>query len=362
MKRDLPKYVYRHRDRYGTERFYFRPPNGGSIRLPDDPASGDFGTAYRFAMQATEVGAKAAARIINETKQRTLRWLWLEYERSREFRSLEQSTQRVRQNVIEKCLAEPIRPGAKETYGDCPLGQLTAKAIKVLRDRKADFPNAANGRLKAIRQMISWAIEAEVDDALTYNIARDVKNLRVDGDGIHSWTLDEVEQFERVHPVGTRARLAFALLLYTGQRRSDMVTFGKQHVRDGWLFFTQFKGRKRKPIRLEIPIVPNLQSVIDASPCGDLTFLVTEFRKPFTSNGFGNKMREWCDEAGLPQCSAHGLRKAAASRLAELGCTDAEIMAITGHTTRKEVDRYTKGARQRTLAESVLKRFERASD
>ncbi|MCX5579959.1 tyrosine-type recombinase/integrase [Kaistia terrae] len=362
MKRDLPKYVYRHKDRYGTERFYFRPPNGGAARLPDDPLSDAFEAAYRTALRSIAAEAKTPARVIQPTQQRTLRWLWLEYEKSREFRALEKSTQRVRHLVIEKCLAEPIRTGATESFGDCPVNKLTAKAIKVLRDRKADFPNAANGRLKAIRQMLSWAIEAEIDDDLTYNIARDVRNLRVDGDGFHSWTLDDVEQFERTHPIGSRARLAFSLLLYTGQRRSDMVTFGKQHVRDGWLFFTQFKGRKRNPVRLEIPIVSNLQSVIDASPCGDLTFLVTDFRKPFTSNGFGNKMRQWCNEAGLPQCSAHGLRKAAASRLAELGCTDAEIMAITGHTTRKEVDRYTKGARQRTLAESVLRRFERTSD
>lgn len=362
MKRDLPKYVYRHRDRYGTERLYFRPPHGGATRLPEDPTSSAFASAYKDAVRSIATEARAISRVIHETPSHTLRWLWLEYERSREFRSLERSTQRVRQLVIEKCLAEPIRPGAKEIYGDCPISQLTAKAIKVLRDRKADFPNAANGRLKAIRQMLSWAIEAEVTEDLTYNIARDVRNLRVDGDGIHSWTLDEVEAFERTHPLGSRARLAFAMLLYTGQRRSDMVTFGKQHVRDGWLFFTQFKGRKRRPIRLQIPIIPSLQNVIDASPCGDLTFLVTEYGKPFTSNGFGNKMREWCNEAGLPQCSAHGLRKAAASRLAELGCTDAEIMAITGHTTRKEVDRYTKGARQRTLAESVLRRFEGASD
>jgi len=109
-----------------------------------------------------------------------------------------------------------------------------------------------------------------------------------------------------------------------------MVTFGKPHVHDGWLFFTQFKGRKRKPVQREIPIVANLQGVIDASPCGDLTYLMTELGKPFTSNGFGNKMREWCDAAGLPQCSAHGLRKAAASRLAEMGCADAEIIPSRG--------------------------------
>ncbi|MCX5571444.1 tyrosine-type recombinase/integrase [Kaistia nematophila] len=361
MKRPLPKYVYRHRDRYGTERLYYRPPNGGSTRLPDDPQSEAFAEAHRRLAEGAE-HRPATKSFAPPPPQNTLESIWRQYERSREFRALEKSTQRVRQLVIEKCLKEPIRPDASETFGDCPVNMLTAKAIKVLRDRKADFPNAANGRLKAIRQMLSWAIEAEVDDDLTYNIARDVRNLKVMGDGFHSWTLDEVEQFERTHPLGSRARLAFALLLYTGQRRSDMVTFGRQHVRDGWLFFTQFKGRKRNPIRMQIPIVPELQKVIDASPCGDLTFLMTDYGKPFTSNGFGNKMRQWCDEARLPDCSAHGLRKAAASRLAELGCTDAEIMAITGHTTRKEVDRYTKGARQRALAENVLRRVEQASE
>ncbi|CAH1658845.1 hypothetical protein CHELA1G11_12845 [Hyphomicrobiales bacterium] len=178
--------------------------------------------------------------------------------------------------------------------------------------------------------------------------------IKTGSEGFHSWSLEEVEAFEKRHPVGTKARLALALLLYTAQRRSDVVLFGKQHVQDGWLVFTQVKNRVRAPVRLEIPIVAPLQSIIDASPVGDLTFLVTEFNRGFTANGFGNWFRDRCDEAGLPQCSAHGLRKASASRLAELGCTEEEIKAITGHRTSKEVARYTRAARQKVLVASAM--------
>jgi integrase len=136
-----------------------------------------------------------------------------------------------------------------------------------------------------------------------------------------------------------------------------LVRFGRQHVRDKWLIFTQHKGRNSQPARQEIPIIPELQRIIDASPTGDLTFLVTAFNRPFTSNGFGNRFRKWCDEAGLSGCSVHGRRKAAAARLAELGCTEFEIMAITGHRTSKEVTRYTRAASQKTRAESALKRM-----
>ncbi len=175
--------------------------------------------------------------------------------------------------------------------------------------------------------------------------------------GFHSWTPEEVRTFEAFHPAGSTARLALALLLYAGQRRSDVVRFGPGMVRDGWLHFTQFKGRTRKPITLALPIVADLQAAISRSKCGADTFLVTEFGKPFTANGFGNRFRKWCDDAGLPQCSAHGLRKAAATRLAEMGCSAHEIMAITGHTTLKEVSRYTAAASQKTMAASAMARF-----
>ncbi len=153
------------------------------------------------------------------------------------------------------------------------------------------------------------------------------------------------------------ARLTLALALYTGQRRSDIVLFGPKQIREGWLVFTQQKNRNRSPVDMEIPIVPELRRIIDATPCGSDTFLVTAYGKPFTANGFGSKVRAWCDEAGLPNCSIHGLRKAAAARLAELGRSEHEIMAITGHKTSKEVIRYTRAASQKLRARNAMKDF-----
>lgn len=147
--------------------------------------------------------------------------------------------------------------------------------------------------------------------------------------------------------------MALAIMMYGGcARRSDVVLLGRQHLtKDGRLRYTQFKNRYIKPIEVDIPLIPEFQNILDASPLGDMTFLVTEFNRPFSANGFGNRMRKWCDDAGLPQCSAHGVRKPAAARLAELGCTDHEIMAIGGWKTLKQVQLYTKGARRRVMAD-----------
>jgi integrase len=215
------------------------------------------------------------------------------------------------------------------------------------------MPESANGRIKALRQVFKWAMLPSVELA-SVNPARDISYLKAKPGGFHAWTIAEVEQFEARWPVGTKARLALALLLYTGQRRSDIIQFGRQHVARGAMHFTQHKNRNRKPVTLELPIHADLQHVIDNSPCGDLTFLVTEFGRGFTPAGFGNWFRARCDDAGLNHCSAHGLRKAAAARLADHGATDRQIMAVTGHQTSKEVDRYTKSARQKRLAKSAI--------
>ena len=114
------------------------------------------------------------------------------------------------------------------------------------------------------------------------------------------------------------------------------------------------EGTNRSPKRLELPILPELQEIIDASPTGHMTFLVTEFGKPFTANGFGGWFRRRCDEAGLRHCSAHGLRKAGAAIAAENGATESQLMAIFGWESIKEAARYTKAARQNKLARDAM--------
>ncbi|MGH1588608.1 tyrosine-type recombinase/integrase [Methylobacterium phyllosphaerae] len=167
------------------------------------------------------------------------------------------------------------------------------------------------------------------------------------------WTLDEVEQFERRHPVGTKPRLAFALLLYMACRREDATRLGPQHIRGGRFRYVQKKNEHRKPIAVDVPVFPDLTDAIAALPSSHLTFLVTDYGKPFSTADFGNRFRGWCDQAGLPHRSARGLRKATAARLAERGCTPHEIMAVRGHQTLEEVERYTREAQRAELADNV---------
>jgi integrase len=211
--------------------------------------------------------------------------------------------------------------------------------------------------VKLIRAMFTWAVEEEHAVA---NPARDVPLIKTGSTGFHSWTIDEVEQFEVRHAIGTKARLALALLLWTGVRRSDVVLLGKQHARGGWLKFNQQKNRKRSPVTVEIPILPELQRIIDASPTGDLTFLVSEQNHPFSSAGFGNWFRTRCDEAGLPNCSAHGLRNAGATIAAENGATEHQLMAIFGWATSKEAEHYTKAAIRKKMAGDAMRLLRRS--
>ena len=178
---------------------------------------------------------------------------------------------------------------------------------------------------------------------LDSNPAFGIRGPRVKTVGWHSWTEEEIGQFQARYAPGSRERLAFALLLHTGQRRTDIVRMGPQHVRDGLMRIVQSKTGAE----LAIPMHPELENIISASKIGNLAFLVTERGGPFTAKSFGNWIRDICDAAGLPQCSSHGLRKAAARRLAEAGASTSEIAAITGHASLQEVERYTQSREQK---------------
>ena len=286
------------------------------------------------------------------------RWLCVKYfSESPDFKALDDRTQYVRRRILESTFDEPIAPGASRFYRDFPLSRMTVEAIEVLRDRKAAKPAAANARVKAIRQVFKWGVRKKSADGRPYapsNPAREASYIKTHSTGYHSWTPEEVRRFEERHRVGTKARLALALLLFTGQRRSDITRLGRQNLRNGRITFTQYKGRKRNPTQLTLPIIPALQRIIDASPCGELTFLVNDLHRPFTDAGFGNKFRQWCNEAGLKNCSAHGLRKAGAAIAADNGATTKQLMAIFGWSSSKMADYYTRGADQKRLAESAM--------
>jgi integrase len=148
-----------------------------------------------------------------------------------------------------------------------------------------------------------------------------------------------------------------ALMLFTGQRRGDIVHMGRQHVRNGAIEVRQHKTGTV----LTIPVHADLQKIIEAMPAHHLTFLTTS-QKPFKSAAsLGNWFGRCCREAGLAKgTAAHGFRKAACRRLAEAGCSVSEIMAISGHKSLSEVQRYCADADQARLARAAQAKARKA--
>jgi integrase len=173
--------------------------------------------------------------------------------------------------------------------------------------------------------------------------------------GYKTWSEDHIARLEAKYPIGTKARLAVGLVLYTGQRRSDIVKMGPHLMHNGVLTIDQVKTEGGEESPLEIPIHPKLREIIEATPTvGVKTFLVTHLGKRYTAPGFGNWFRELFDAADCPDISAHGGRKATARRLAEIGCSANQIAAITGHASLSEVQRYTKAADRKRMAREAM--------
>lgn len=333
---------------HGGGRLYVRRA-GRRVRVEAEWGSPGFAAAYVEAMDALSrpEAAKGASRR-QAAPPGSLGWLAAQYFGSPRFTKLDAKSQATRRGVIEECLREPRQRGSTNTVATFPLDKVSAALVMGLMDRKADLPGAANNRKKYLSAMFGWAVTAR---HLKSNPARDAERVSYASGGFEPWTLADVAQFEAAHAIGTKARLALALLLHTGARRGDVVTFGRQHVRDGVLRYVPGKTRYKRHDAVKTPVSPELAATITASPCGDLTFLVTDYGKPFTHKGFGARFQKWCDDAGIVRGkSAHGLRKLRATLAAEAGATDRQLMAMFGWTTAGQATVYTKAADQERLA------------
>ena len=348
MKIDLP-HLSEERDRHGNSRLYVRR-NGRRIRLRVARNGPGFLDAYQAALESlADLRPPSPTPVKKIAVRGSLGWLAALYFGSEEFKKLVSGS--TRRAVIEECLRETVRDGSADLMADCPLSYVTAAKIKRLRDLKKGLPGAGNNRRKYLSAMFGWAVEA---GHMTTNPARDIRRIKYATDGFHSWTIAEVAQFIERHPIGTKPYLALCLLLFTGMRSSDMVKLGRQHT---WRGLLRFVPGKTKHVRMDIsekPILPPLAHAIEAGPTGDLTFLVTQYAKPFTTKGFGNWFRARCNEAGLPQCTAHGLRKAGATILAENGATTPQLMAIYDWSSPSQAEVYTRAANRTRLAGQAM--------
>jgi integrase len=323
----LPKYVQGFVDRDGRAYFYFRRRGCARVRLPGLPWSPEFMAAYTRALDRSKRTAGKRGSIADIVEKYVA-----------DFPAYASITQITRRRIL--------RNYARD-FGARPIASVTtdelARMFAPMQKR-----GAAENLLKAIRGLMKWCVEQGL---LKTDPSAGVKLQRRKGPGFHTWSEDEIAQFEFHYAIGTKARLAFALLLYTAQRHGDVIRMGRQHIRDGILHVKQ----QKTGAELAIPVHPDLREILDATPSEHLTFIVNAWNRPFDPGGFSNWFRAQCDAAGLPKiCSAHGLRKAACRRLAEAGCTAHEIMSISGHVTLQEVERYTRAADRARLAKRAM--------
>jgi integrase len=340
-RKSFPKYVKHYRDP-GSGRWINQYRRGGkTARLPDGPVINDeIWAAYSAIQTAFDAGEGVPAIGAARTQPGSIDAAVVACYRSTEFLLLAENSRRAFRLALER----DVRP----VIGSARLANLQPRHIaELIADKVAKSPGAARVLHAALRFFLRFC-------GTTGLLLRDpsfgIKAPKTKANNWHTWTDEQIAKFESAHPIGSEARLAEALHLYTGLRASDVVKLGRQYVRDGIIRIVAQKNRE--PV--VIPIHPALQRVLDAVPLNNMTFLVNAKGGPITSD-YNKRWRRWCDEAGLPkQCVPHGLRYAAITRLAEVGCSARQIMAITGHRTLSQVQKYSDKADRELLARQAM--------
>lgn len=334
-KIELP-YIQAFKDRHGKVRYYYRRKGFARAKLPGLPGSAEFMAAYAKAGQAA--GGHSEAQVA--VKPRSISALIIEYYRSEGFLALEAATQRNYRGILDRF---------RGRYGDRSAIQIGPIHLNAIFHQMASTP----GAVRTLRKRLSTVFSLAVDLGWRKdNPVRETKPQKRRSKGFIPWSEEDIAAFERRWPSGSRERLALAILLYTGVRRSDAVTLGKQHVADDRISVVQAKT----DARLSIPLHRKLR--VEIAQAKGLTFLTTQYGRPFSKAGFTAWFVERARMAGLEGRTPHGLRKACGRRLAEAGCTAKEIAAVLGHRTLDEVETYTRDADQGRLADRAFARLE----
>lgn len=324
-------FVHEYKDRHGKTRRYVRRPGLPRVPLKGLPGSTEFMDTYKAAISG------AAPERPSRHGSGSMGALITSFYRSTEFSNLSASSQATYRLIL---------GGVAAKHGHRLVKQLEqTKARKIIEDIGVTRPGMANLTRKILRRLFAYAISL---NWRTDNPFASVPSYKL-GEH-HTWTDDELKQFEQRWPLGTRERLTYALLLYTGQRLSDVTRMKRAHIKTGFPVKT-----KKTSADLAIPIHPEVRRAVRAMKATGLNLITDINGRPIQTARVGEFMAEAIDAANLPdRCVPHGLRKANQRLLAEHGGTTKELQAVSGHATLSESERYTRLADQKKLARSAM--------
>jgi integrase len=334
MPRPRKPYIQKEVTRHGKIVWYFRRGKEPRVRLPGAFGSKDFNEAYAAAFAGLEPKPRVFA------PQPSLRWLVDRYYESPRFNALRPNTQRNYRLELERVC---------KTGGSLNFAKIDTDDIRAGMMRRENRPHMVAEYVKAMRALFRFAKDSKWIGA---NPTEDITSVHVKTAGYHTWTVEEVERYQAKHPVGTQARLALDIMLYTGLRRGDAITLGRQHVRGGTISIRAGKNGAE----IVLPILPPLAASIEATKTGDMVFLVNTRGRPWKNISFGYWFAARCEEAKVPG-RAHGLRKAGATIAANNGATPFELTAMYGWSSTKVAEIYTQKADKVRLAERAANKL-----
>jgi integrase len=339
VSKPILPYVNTYADRHGNVRRYFRKRGCKAVPLPGMIGSAEFMAAYRDAL--------------GEPAQRTARQgegsvgaLICDYLKSPSFTDLAASSKTLYRTILDRF----GRQHGHRMVSDMPRAKVASYVYAI----GADHPAMANVTKAVLRKLLAHAVRAG------YRNDNPVVEIdRYKGGSRHSWTEAELDAFEARWPLGTRERLAYALLLHTGQRGGDVVKMRRADVSGGAIAVVQ----EKTGTALSIPIHPELAAAMKAGPSKGLNLIGAPSGRPITRSTLTALMKRAADAAGLPvECLPHGLRKVQMRRLAEAGATAKEIASVSGHKALREVERYTASADQKRLSRSAIGKLKRRTE
>lgn len=333
---ELP-YVSKYRVR-GKEFSYYRRGDK-RIRIRGEFGSPEWRREYEETHAAYE-RALADPDGITDYPDGTLGYLWRKYQLSPGFKHLKPGTQDYYRRLIQPLVND---------YGSAKVAALRRKHIIGWRDEMSDTPRKANGFVAVMRVMLKMAINLEWRDD---NPAKAIEPIDYDVESHRRWTEHEIDVM--TGPEAGAGALPVLIALYTAQRLGDVLSLKWSEYDGRTLRFKQ----EKTGAKLVIPAHPILRGVLDMTPRHSAFVCLRLDGKPWNKDHFKHSFADARKALGLPDdMHFHGLRHSAASRLAEAGCTHAEIAAITGHKSLAMVSHYASGAVQERLANSAMSKL-----
>lgn len=327
--RGLHKVKRKHRDGSVAVHYYWRSPRR---KLPGQPGDFEFEQAY------AELAAGTPDLL--DTPE-TFGLIAMRYLAAEEFTDLAESTQKEYLRSVKKLRAY---------FGDLPTRLLDEKAIrqefkKYHKERSRDGIRTADHDISVLKVILSFAVD---QSWISANHAAGMKRKYKSDRSAFLWRQENFEALFAAlegHSNQDELRLATILAIYTGQRQGDLLKLRWNHISSHtdrydierqYLRFKQSKGNTD----VMIPLHEDLLPWLDSAPRRAVTILTNSAGKPWTKDGFKSSWYKAVKRAGpsVSNLHFHDIRGTAVTHLADAGCENAEIAAITGHSLKRVDD------------------------